>query len=139
MLILEMDSYIFPVFVQKYSFWKIWFKKPVMSVKLDLMLRVLPICRIQCWCSLFLLKTVNAFFGTDLVQELKINHLKWDLVSSVIPLLAFLWAALLLAITAEIDKSQVNLSNTQRLNFFHLNKNYLLSSSKFIPKIISIF
>lgn len=139
MLILEMDSYIFPVFVQKYSFWKTWFKKPVMSVKLDLMLRVLPICRIQCWCSLFLLKTVNAFFWTDLVQELKINHLKWDLVSSVIPLLAFLWAALLLAITAEIDKSQVNLSNTQRLNFFHLNKNYLLSSSKFIPKIISIF
>ena len=139
MLILEMDSYIFPVFVQKYSFSKIWFKKPVMSVKLDLMLRVLPICRIQCWCSLFLLKAVNAFFWTDLVQELKINHLKWDLVSSVIPLLAFLWAALLLAITAEIDKSQVNLSNTQRLNFFHLNKNYLLSSSKFIPKIISIF
>lgn len=132
--------YIFPVFVQKYSFWKVWFKKPVMSVKLDLMLRILPICRIQCLYSLFLLKTVNAFFfWTDLVQELKINHLKWDLAPRVILLLAFLWAALLLATPAEIDKSQVNLSNTLRLNYCHLNKNYLLSSSKFIPKIIFIF
>lgn len=132
--------YIFPVFVQKYSFWKVWFKKPVMSVKLDLMLRILPICRIQCLYFLFLLKTVNAFFFcTDLVQELKINHLKWDLAPRVIPLLAFLWAALLLATPAEIDKSQVNLSNTLRLNHCHLNKNYLLSSSKFIPKIIFIF
>ena len=55
----------FSVFEQKYPFWTNLFQKTkIFSLSWNLVPRLIRICTIQWWCSLFLFQTGNTIFGS---------------------------------------------------------------------------
>ena len=62
------------VFDWKYPFWeKFGQKLKIISLGWNLVLRLIQICRIPCWCSLFLFYTRKISFWANLVQKFKIG------------------------------------------------------------------
>ena len=67
-------------------FRQIWPKKvKIVSLSWNLIPRPIRICRIQWWCSLFLLSTVN------LVQKINTVSLSWNLVPRLIRIWIIRW------------------------------------------------
>ena len=78
-------GFAFAVLVQKYRFWENFVQKiKIVSLSWDLVLRLIPICRIQWGCSRFLVLILNTFFGHTWSKNLKffVQSENWYLTNS---------------------------------------------------------
>ena len=88
----SMVMFIFYGFDRKYPFSdKFGPKTHNRQFNWNLVLRLIRIYRIQRWCSLFLFATRNAFFWTNLVQNIKIVSLGWNLVPRLTQICRIQW------------------------------------------------
>ena len=70
----SMVMFTFSVFDRKYPFWGNWVQKVnIISWSWNLVLRLIQICRIQWWCSLFLFLIENTYFGQIWCKKLKLS------------------------------------------------------------------
>ena len=84
-----MVIFTFSVFDRKYPFWANLVQKvKIISLSWNLVPRLIRICRIQWWCSLFLFLTGNTLFGQIFGQ---IVSLRWNLVASLIRICRIQW------------------------------------------------
>ena len=61
---------IFSVFEQKYLFWANLVQQiKIVSLRWNLIPRLIRLCRIQWWCSFFSFSTVNTLFWANFVQK----------------------------------------------------------------------
>ena len=75
----------FFVLDRKYSFWPTLDQKiKIVTLSRNLVPRLIQICRIQWWCSLFPFFDQKYAFWANLVQKIKIVSLTWNLVHSLI-------------------------------------------------------
>ena len=66
------------IFDWKYLFGQIWFKKSNCQYELKFGTRLIWICGIEWWCSLFQFLTENTFFGKIWSKKWKFTILSWD-------------------------------------------------------------
>ena len=70
--------FTFPVLVQKNPFWANLIKKiKIVNLSRNLVTKLIWICGIQWWCSLFLCR-LEIPFWPNLVQKIKIISLSWN-------------------------------------------------------------
>ena len=64
----------FSIFGRKFVFWENLVQTiKIVSLRRNLVARLIRISRIQWWCSLFLFETGNTLFWANLVQKIKIG------------------------------------------------------------------
>ena len=80
------------VFDRKYPFWANLVEiVNIVNLSQNLASRLIRICRIQCYCSLFLILTGNTLFWANLFQKIKIISLNWNLVPRLIRIWRIQW------------------------------------------------
>ena len=66
------------------------------------MLRLIRICRIRWWSSLFLFLTGNTLFGQIRPKKIKIVNLSWNFVDSLIQICRIQWCCSIFSFSTEI-------------------------------------
>ena len=78
--------------IENTLFGQIWSKKSKLSVEAEILVpRLIPICRIQWWCSLFLFLIGNTFFGQIWSKKIKISSSRWNLILKLIQTCRVQW------------------------------------------------
>ena len=70
-------------------------KMKTVSLNKNLVSRLIPICSIQWWCSLFSVLVEKHPFWVNLVQKLKVVSLSWNMVSRSIRICRVQWCCTL--------------------------------------------
>ena len=92
----SMMLFTFFVFDRKYSFWaNLGQKFKIFSLRWNLILRLIRICRTQWWCSLFYFRPEIPFWA-NLVQKIKIVSLRWNLIARLIRMIKLILIRLIL-------------------------------------------
>ena len=88
----ELNGNAFSFFDWKYPFWVYVAQKiKIITLSWNLVPTLIRICRVQCWCSLFLFPTGNNPFCANLVQKIKIVNLRWNLAPRLIRIYRIQW------------------------------------------------
>ena len=93
-----MVMFILSVFDWKYPFWANLVKKiKILTLSWNLVRTLIRTCRIQWWCSVFLLLIGNTLFGVNLVEKVKIVSWSWNLVARLTWICWIQWCGSLLS------------------------------------------
>ena len=77
-------------------------KVKISSLSWNLVLRLILICRIRWWSSLFLFLTGNTLFGQIRPKKIKIVNLSWNFVDSLIQICRIQWCCSIFSFSIEI-------------------------------------
>ena len=77
-------------------------KVKISSLSWNLVLRLIRICRIRWWSSLFLFLTGNTLFGQIRPKKIKIVNLSWNFVDSLIQICRIQWCSSIFSFSMEI-------------------------------------
>ena len=92
----SMMAFTFSILYWKYPFLTYLVQKSkVVSLSWKLVPRLIRLCRIQWWCSVFPFSTVNTLFMGNSFQKMKIASLSWDLVHWLIWIFRIQWWCLI--------------------------------------------
>ena len=115
------DVQVFPFWLETPFLGKFGPKNQIVRLSWNLVSRLIRRCRIQCWCSPFLLLTGNTFLGQTLVQKMKTVSLNKNLVSRLIPICRIQCWCSLFSVLVEKHPFWVNL--VQKLKVVSLSWN----------------
>ena len=112
----------FFVFDRKHSFWANLVQKiRIVSLRRNLILTLIQICRIQWWCSLFWLLTGNTFLGEIWSKKIKIISLRWILIPRLIGICKTKWCCSLFSFSIGNPLFWANLVENVKIVRLRLN------------------
>ena len=89
-------------------------KFKIASLSWNLVLRLIQVCRIHWWCSIFLFESGNTLFGQIWSTKIKIVNLCWNLTPSLIRICRIQWwCSLLLFLTGNTLFGQIWCKNSK--------------------------